>query len=418
MPFLLRICKPLNPSNPVLVPTAYLDIDPDITSLQWTTTNPGGYGALNVGMQASLTDSAGPDYVRLQTPVHLPPRAHVELYAGSTKVFEGAVMVLNKNSSGQADGFIAEGYGTVGTNDDYIESTEGVFKTSGTILREVLTQYAPLINFGPSWNNPLNDPGTLHQKAEFNALFPADVIDRILREGGTAIAGQTSNAGGASGDTSNGVWDWLVYENRLCTFQPRIPPAGTALDPIDYHIPFDDRITAWVEDYHKLVGQVGIRYSNLDAGGNSTALTPRYPACGTPLYTLFGNTYGFHRSAVIEGGKMHARSAITYATNFIALRAQPSYAVRIIRAQQQGMERQGMVDMPPYLVRAGEWVQVGDANDNIVLPIVTTAYDAYSEVLQLDMGDALPHGLNDNRTLHRIAAHVLRGTNPTTGARI
>lgn len=411
--FHLRLCQPLDPDDPwaVPVPITYVDINPDVTALEWTTVNPGGYGALNVGMQPFLTDGAqGPDYVRLEQPAYLPPRAHVQLYAGAHLVFEGAVMAVNKNSSGQADGFIAEGYGLVATNDNYIESYEITPKTSGVILAEALFDAAPLLRIGPAYV----DPGVLHQKSEFHALYPADIINQIVREGGAAYAGIVSNAGGASGDVSNGVWDFLVYEGRLVTFQPRLPPAGTPTDPIDYRITFDDRVTSWVEDYHKLCGQVGVRYTNLAGGGGATALTPRYPALGDALYTRFKSIYGFMRAAVIEGGAMQPASATTFAQTFIAERAQPSYAVRVVRAQQQGMERVGMPDMPPYLVRAGEWVAIGDQDP---LPIVQTSYDAFTATGTYDLGDSLPHGLVDNRTLHRIAAHVVRGTNPTTGAR-
>lgn len=406
MAFHLRVCQPLSPQHQTPIPTTYVDIDPLVTSMQFTTVNPGGFGALNVGMQAFLTDSAaGPDYGRLDVPIHIPPRAHVELYAGTgALMFAGAVMTLNKNSSGQADGFIAQGYGLVAVNDDYITSTEITPKTSGVILAEALGDAAPLLNIGPNFV----DPGVYHLKSEFHGLAPADIINQIIREGGAVYSGIVSNAGGASGDVSNGVWDFLVYENRTVIFQPRVAPAD-----IDYLIGFDDRVQ-WVEDYNKLVGQVGIRFTNLDGNG-ATALTPRFPAINDPLYLAFISQFGFMRAAVLEGGRLRSQSAGIFAQNFIAARSQPSYAVRISRAQQQGMERGGYVDMPPYLVRAGQWVQIGDQQP---LPIVQTTYDAFSEVALYDCGDALPHGLVDNRAVHRAVAHLVRGTNPTTGAKV
>lgn len=407
--FHLRLCAPLDPDDPdaALVTIAEQDINPEVTSLEVTTVNPGGYGALNVGMQAFLTDGPGPDYTRMETPAWLPPRAHVELYAGSFPVFEGAVMVVNKNSSGRADGFIAEGYGITSVNDNFIESVEVTPKTSGVILAEALRDAATLLRIGPTYV----DPGVLHLKSEFHAMFPGDVINQIIREGGAAYSGVVSNAGGASGDVSNGVWDFLVYEGRQVVFRPRIPPAGTPDDPIPYHVPYDDRITSWVEDYHKLVGQVAIRYK---LASGATTLTPRVPGFGTAPYQAFKDQFGFMRAAVVEGGTMTDAGATTFAGTFLAQRSQPSYAVRLVRAQQQGMEQTGGPDIPPYLVRAGEWVSIGD---QLPLPIVQTTYDAFSEVLTVDCGDALPHGLVDLRTLHRVASHVIRGTNPVTGAR-
>ncbi len=163
----------------------------------------------------------------------------------------------------------------------------------------------------------------------------------------------------------------------------------------------------WHEDYSKLVGKVVIRYTDLDGPGATTIS----PAIVDPAFV---SKYGFLRGAVVEGGQMRANAAETFAQSFLATRANPAYAVRVLRTQRQGLRQPGGTDVDPWRVRAGQWIQIGDQP---FLPIMQTQFDCSAQTLQLDCGEPLPHGSNLMRALHRVTNAVLKGINPTTGTR-
>ena len=419
MIYTVTIFQPLQPGQSRGAPTCMLDLDSDIVSLVFTTANPGGYGSLEVGLRRSY-DGA---YVGLPQPVDIVPFAHIELTAGSRHLFEGRVVGLDKSAGGHASGIVAQGYGICGLTDDYVESYDQTRRSSGVLLREIMGERAPLVRVGVQYI----DPGVMHAKAEFHGMSPSEVLHQISREGGGATAG----IGGHSGIES-GVWDWLVYEDRIARFTPRIPPAGTAADPYAYLVPFDGRL-AWHEDYEGLYGQVGVRYSDLDAGGP--------PVLGT-RYTdpTYQQRYGIQRAEAVNAGQLRPSAAASYGQTRLAGRAVASYAMALIREGGAGLETPGGTDVAPWLVRSGEWVKAGD---QVPLPILHTRYDAMSGTLEAEAGAPLPavlahsaqsqrqvsgghigpssvvyhgHGTQPART-RAITAHLVRGTNPSTGSR-
>lgn len=399
----LTISSPLQYPGQTPARTTYLDLAPDMATCVVTTADPGGFATLDMQFQRGIF-GAGAEFAALEAPHDIGAFHHVELRVGQRLLHAGRMMAIDFNDSGNISGFESVGYGIAAIADNFIESVEQSKKTGGTIVREVLQQYAPLLRLGPSFI----DPGTLHSKSEYHALFPTDVINALIREGGAAFSGVVTNAGGAGGDVSNGSWVWLVYEDQIVQFYPRLPPANTPIDPVNYAINFDHRVQ-WHEDYRNLVGEVAVRYTNLD-GNSVTTLSPRF------TNPTFKRRYGFMRSAVLEGGKMRSASAEQYAQTYLANRAEPGYAVAIERAQQQGMSRPyGGVEIYPWLPRSGEWLTVGDKQP---VPLIHTQYDFAGEVATYECGAPLPGGSNLMRTMTRVMGHVLRGTSAITGARV
>lgn len=406
--FNLAIFQPLQVGKP-LEPIIDIDLNPDIAECTFSTVNPGGYGTLDLRLQMYV-QGQGPEFRGLPQPLNLVPFAHVELRNGQYVAFEGRVMGIDRNNAGLYSGFQAMGYGLEALGDQYIISGETGKKTSGAIIQDVISDAAPLLVIDP--NNPAmwQDPGLYHAKSEYTALYPQDVVNAVIREGGKLFAGITTTAGGLGSSASAAAWDWLVYEGRRVKFTPRLPPAGTPDDPYDWWAPFDSRVQ-WHEDYHSMVGRVSIRFQNLDEAGSGENISP--PAIDTD----FEGRYKIVRSAIIEGGQMRGPSALTFAQTYLANQNTPAIAVNVMRAQLQSLQIPaygGSDVLGPWHVRAGDWLQIGQEP---ALPIISTQFDMMSEVLNIECGQPLKRGSLLVHTLTRVADHVIRHTNPITGAR-
>lgn len=402
--FTIDVYEPLAPPYTTLTPLSHIDLNPQITSLTVATSNPGGYGDLEVGMQAYMNDQ-GPEFMGLPQPIDLVPYAHVVVRAGQHRAFEGRVMGADRNNAGLYSGFYAQGYGLAAIADQYIISSEISKKRSGVIVQEAIRDAAPLLVFNPA---TFVDPGVYHSKSEYTALYPQDIINAIIREGGQIFAGITTTAGGLGANAAAGAWDWLVYEDRVIQFTPRLPPAGTPADPVDWWLPFDSRVQ-WHEDYMPLVGSVQVRYQSLDAAGSAEVITP------AAIDPTFERRFKLMRSAMIEGGPMAKAAAETFASTYLANMNDIAVSVQVTLAQQQSVQKPPGGDLlPPWMVRAGDWLQIGGEPP---LPVIHTQYDAFSEVLTIECGQPLPRGSHLVRTLSRVANHIVRKTNPVTGGR-
>jgi hypothetical protein len=376
--FSLMLYQPLSGIGD-LNPTSTLDLSPDATSIRWSTALPGGFADLEIGLERGLSYGSS-EFTDVAAPIDIVPFAHVQLWYGSFLCFEGRIMRIVR-PGGVARGFSAIGYGLSALTDDFYQSISPQLTTAGAILRDIFSTRAPLIKVGPG----VQDPGTAHAPNEFDGMTPADVLNQLLSEGG---AQQT-------------VWDFTVYEGRVANFFPRTYPFTP-----DYAIPLDSRVS-WSEDYTQLFGQVAIRFSDLV--GTGTLTTPRVTD------PSFKERFGLVRAAIIDGGKLRDSTAVNFANNYLNTTTnQPAFSAQVTRSQLQGLATPGGIDMPPWLARAGQWLQVGAQP---ALPIIHTEYDAMSQTLTLEAGNPAPTGATMVRGLRKIGEHVRRGTNPNTGAR-
>lgn len=382
--FHLAIYKPLPNGGPGS-PLTTVDISPDITGLRWSTSLPGGFADMEVGLRRNSGGASM--YTGLVQPLDIAPFAHVQLWYGSFLCFEGRVMRIVR-PGGEIRGFSAMGYGITGLTDDFYISQDTTLKSSGFIASEVIATRCPLLVTGPNFQ----DPGVLHARGEYDGYAPADIINAFVSEGGY----------------DGTVWDYYVYERREINLLPRLPPAGPPTDPPDYLIPFDERVE-WSEDYTALYGQVAVRYTNLD--GIAENITPRVPPTQN---TAFATVYGLSRATIVEGGKLHSGAALSFGNSYLGLKQVPAYSVQVTRQNLRGLEVPGGVDAPPWTVRSGKWVGIGDQP---FLPIIHTEYDASAQSLVVEAGSPLPSGSNLVRGISKVSNHVVRGTNPNTGAR-
>jgi hypothetical protein len=206
-----------------------------------------------------------------------------------------------------------------------------------------------------------------------------------------------------------------VYEDRIVTFAPRVPPVGVPGDMPDYLLPFDETIT-WVEDYTQVVGGVVVTYSAL-TGSSSGVGSSGVGMTGLLTNPDFLAQYGFQRTQVVSGGTMRPTSAAAFGQTYLGLNILPQYQVAVVRTGLRGMETPSGDTVEGWQVRAGDWLQAGADPSLPPLPLITTQFDCVAGTLQVQVGQPIPTGMNMIHRHDRIAGNIVRGTNPSTFAR-
>lgn len=377
MKLTLNLYQPL-PNVGALDTADTLVVDTDVTQLQYTTALPGGFQALSIG----LRDRRRPQFSYLPRDIGRRGFAHLVLTAGSATVWEGRVM-QQRLIGGEVRGLTAKGYGLTATTDNWYGSSGGSGTTAGTVLLDVLRQAAGLLHVGSDFN----DSGIAHVPADFDGMAPNQVIDQLSKEGG--------------GGSSNALMDWAVWENRTASFMPRL-----ATPQPTYVIPWEgppDTVEQ-DEDYDPVYGSVSVRYT--PSGGTVTTTAAK-------VNPDFLGLYGVSRSQLVQGSTLSAAAATQLRDTIATLAAAPALATTITRTRGRGMERPGGAEQAPWLVRAGEWVQIG-AEPPLI--ITQTSFDANAKTLRLTAQSAPKRYLNQILQLLSIAAHTLNRTNAISGA--
>ena len=241
MAFSLLLTTPLLPGTTSGRIMGY-DLNADVTGLTYSTALPGGYENLEVTLQRTMR-TEGVELVDLEDPVDVTHFAHVQLWIGAFRAFEGRVVRISR-AGGAVSGFGVRGYGLEALTDDVCTSQDATPRSAGALLAATITQRAPLLTIGPNFV----DTGVLHAPTEFTGRAPTDMMQQFLSEGGN----------------DGSQWDYWVYEDQVVNFAPRQTP-----DVPDYLIPFDDQVT-WDEDAITLTGGVVVTYTPLDASSGST----------------------------------------------------------------------------------------------------------------------------------------------------
>lgn len=372
----LRITHPL----PSTLPAMVIQIDPEVTSCKISTSKPGGYNALAVGMP----EENQPIAAYLPRAVDIEKFFHVEASYGSTKLFEGRVMKRHMPGGG-VRGFQAVGYGLTGTNDDYYTSAGTAWTPAGTVLREVL-QKAPLLSISTKPGEWV-DSGIQHQRVEFNGMTPAQVIDRLAKEGGPS--------GSAAGTAAD--WNWMVWEGRIFSWAPNIPPATAR-----YFIDLADVVID--EDATNMFGAVSVAY------GSAKALTPER---SDPAFVA---TYGFRRAHVVQGSSLAAAQAVALRDAEYVQHRVPDLAIKITLKDGAMLRLASGQQQPVHLIRAAEWIQVGSTSDLPMLDILHAEYDALAEAVTLTVGAYPADWYQRVRETWRLTASYKNLTNPSSGA--
>lgn len=383
----LVISEPLNSLRRITpMQTVHMDIDPDVVQLSFSTTLPGGFASLEVG----LYDPATPQYGYLPRIAALPPFAHVQLWDGSFLLFEGRIMFTTR-PGGDIRGFRAIGYGFTALTDGYYASTDATSVTAKTVLLDVLSSAAPLIR--PAMGERFRDTEIAHTYAEMDGMVPTSVVDQLSREGG--MAGYTQS------EFVYTVWDPLVYEDRVLTWMPREPLAKP-----EYLIPFDDSVS-WEESYESMYSHAATRYTV--AGVVTDTAVIESPG--------FVDAWGFSRYILLNGGEMTSVGATQFATTWLQIHSTPDVSCTINRSRLRGLERRGGSEVPARNVRAGVgWVQV---SDQPYLPITQVDVDLNTDNVTIQCGAARVDDIGENLSVVCFETSALsRFVSPISGSRI
>lgn len=330
---------------PSTTPLADLDINPNITSIRVTTTLPGGFNTLDVG----LLEYESGERFNLPQGIRIVPGAHAVLTYGSITVFEGRVLNFNKRG-GWVRGFSAVSYGIHAVHDGYFTSSDTVLATSGEVLQQALAAAAPFLT--PGGSDVFVDPGVAHAPQEFDGMTPGEIVDALSIEGGD----------------NGAAWYYAVWENRTVTFAPLIEP-----DVPDYEVPFNENVQ-WEEDWTNVYNEVAVRYTINEQPYLTTYASTEVPVDGFP-----------NRRFVVDGGELTTTAAEQLRDATLAKVSLPSVAARIVYQAQERVPRAGGGGALLPLVRSGQYVQIGDER---MLPITFTEYDCIEGTLTIELGEA------------------------------
>lgn len=382
--FRVALFEPL----PSLQPTDVFDeINPNRTSLGWSTGIPGGFRTAEIGM----VHDGLPERGRLPRRGIVRPRGRGVIYEGGAVVFEG--LVSQGRGKDGSDGFTLSGYGVAALTDGYFASADATASTAGAVFRAVLAAAAPYIRVGG--DQEWRDSGTEHTLAEMNYRTPAGVQQQLSIEGGISNIGYQT-------------WNWAVYADRIASFWPNDAPSVAR-----YLIPYDDDVD-WTEYYDDMYSSADLLY------GPSGSLTLE---AGTSTEGFLAR-WGFSRTALLTAGEMTATSAAIYLATWLASHAEPQRTVTVRRRLARGLEMRSGAERPCWLVRAGEpdgWVEIGEPGDpsNPVLPIVGTSFDANSMEASYELGIPNPEEIGQNlQDLCMETSLLARGVDPLTGTRL
>ncbi len=367
----LSLYKPL-PSKERLTD---IEIETQLTTVEWTTEMPGGFGRCSIGLPLAARSGDVPGY--LPRPLgSLAGREHGEVYVGSKLVFEGQVIEITR-VGGIPRALLLEGYGGVGLGERIFRSSlsEGDI-TSGQLVAEALA-LLPHISLDMTH---FDDPGLPQVPSEFDGMAVSEIIDRIVK----------------TGSADGRLWDWAIWEGPTFVLQPRTPPERS--DWIAKREGIEETIS-----YEKLVTRVSVEYEvtfkNRRTGEETTLKGETIPVSDADLEDRIGRPLELR----LSGQAVFPVSAGIIQRAWLARYSQPVASIRLSGDALYTAEGEQAL---PWLVRAGQWVEVyGEPK-----MIVRTSYRAYEDSLEVELGepfaDFLEAWTRQRKGLSAIAAEL------------
>lgn len=294
---------------------AVRDVNARLTNVEIETQLNGGYGVARIGMLA-------PDAPRplrlpmLPRPMPIQKRAHVEISIGEHLIHEGVLW----EAEGEAS-FSTMGYGAYGPWNE-LESAQSDLAPMGTILRDAVRLYAPLI--APS--TQFADTGVLHTWTEFNDRALHEVLEQLTSEGD----GLTPYA-------------WAVYEQRaLRVFALSAPATAT------YRLSVGPGVVVR-RSFADVYDACRVRYQ--DSSGTAQLTTWVY-AVGVDTTSLY------LRRKTLPGGTLSSTAAALYARTWIAVNGMEAIDAQITVPEWGLLQLSSGGVRHAYLARAGETVAI------------------------------------------------------------
>lgn len=331
------------------------------------------------------------------------PRGHVECWVGNFLMFEGSITKVVENA-GYITQITVTGYGICGLNDDWYKNNEvnvssdvsqiqATQKSAGSIIQDVLRSCAPLIRI--AGGGDFQDPGTIYIPGSFYGQTPAQILEAITKVG----------------SSQNVVWDFTVYEDRRLTLKPRVLSGAP-----DYTLPFD-KTTTVTSDFNSIAGQARVEFQLPDWDTTDKGLLiPDHNGnyqTGDKLNNNFKKLYGFLRKVYIKAGTMTGPSANQFRDTYLVVNQNPIVSGQIVREKGRGFEVSTGTEVPTYMVRAGQWVQVGDKTPLVIVQTKWTNKPSF----ECEIGKSAQHWDAFMSYLAAVSRHVVMGTNPLSGMR-
>jgi hypothetical protein len=343
-------------SNPLPLGTRvnWVDVNPDVTALSWTT-GQGGF----VGMQIGITSPTQPETAMgLESPVEVPDFADVKVYAGSEDgfcCFRGRVLDVDDNLGQHVTALTAAGYGTADgalgdqwffvpalpdtTTSGASTSTSATSTTApkgpddrdvsaGALLRRMVYQVTSIIRPGDSAEYV--DPGGAFTARQQTGRYLGQTVDQLLKTGGDG------------GNEST----FAIWENQHVIMQPLDPPGFP-----DYRLRANARVQ-WKRSTRRTIGGVEVQYT--PPGGKQSST-------GVAFIKGWATDHGgLMRSQLIPGGTMTLQQAIAVRTRYLRRNRNAVRTGTITITPEQPMESVTGEPVPYYAYRYGQWVAIGD----------------------------------------------------------
>lgn len=357
-----------------------ISLDPTIVSAIVGSTMPGGFSELSLGLDPRKPLFGPMPMTSVPDPQEFRAFNDVEMSLGGHLMFRGRI-VAPSLVDGVINGLSALGYGFSATRDQYYSSSSSSSVTTGTILASILSDAAPLLSqaTGERWT----DPGVLHAREEFDTMYLSGVLDQVHREG----------------DVQGNLVDWAVWDLPYLELGARQQPSTP-----DYVMDFDERVTAWNKNHADIRTGIAVQYTDFTTG---TVTTTSIAESSAALAR-----WEVSRTQVLKGGTLTQTAAEALRDTALEQLQWPELRGRITLPWDSVIYRPYGAPVSPYLIRAGEWLQVGEEESELIL---TCRHDITEEKTLLSLGTGSGDLGSVIAALQRDTQKRNEGLNPVTG---
>lgn len=350
-------------------------LNPEVTALRWSWGETGP-AALDVSL---LRHERKPVVGIIPADMAIPEHAHVELWHGSTILWDGYVLTEERGLGGVITRIAAAGYMQSLADIEWDYTGYSSATTGEQMMRRLLDQRAPWLRPDTSgrWIDPLVTLGALDS---YNGQSVAQIVDIIRNAGDIA---------------RNQLWI-MARPGRSVVMEPRLAPT----EP-HYRIAFDHRVQAWTADYSQTARAVRARYG------------PSSSPASTDL-AVNPDSESF-RVVTVQAGDVGVDAANALRDAELARRGEPIVkgTLTTTRDVRTWLTLSGGQSVPWWQPVVGEWVAVAGYNP---LPIVGVTVDAIGGSATYELGERdLSLSWNRGRLARQTAVQFATQTAPMGG---
>lgn len=312
----------------------WVDLNPEITALSWTT-GPGGYMACSVGYQVAGQPDGVAEMLR---PLSVPDLANVQIWAGSESgflCFEGRVQDVDEVSGLRVKALTAAGYGTAqgALGDEWFYTSDATDYSAAQLLRRMIPGTTDILRVGDA--DAFVDPEALYSAKGQSGRYLGQTLDQIIKAGA---------AGGYE-------LMLAVYEDRRVQLRPILPPLDATNAPApDYRVRLDQRVT-WKRSGAKLVGAVAVQFTPPGGVQDTTQVAE--------VEGWQNDHGGLFRSMLIPSSQLTQIQAEQLRNRYLRRYSQPVITGTMHITRDRSLETRTGQPAPYYMVRYGQWLALG-----------------------------------------------------------